>query len=236
MDHATLSDVLTASFELDAPPVAVRRLSEPPADVAREPRAPSACTFWRRAESEVFFADAEAHYGCPIGAMVMGFELPEPVSDDLMGVVGAMQSCGYLAEGEAQRIPTFPGGHGGVLYGPLARFPVEPEVVLLWLRPAHAMLYAEAVGAVRWVGTQAGPMLGRPACAALAAAGNGDDAALSLGCTGMRTFTEISGDRLLAAVSGDRLATLGEEVTATLAANAAMQAAYDERKARALAL
>ena len=34
---------------------------------------------WRRAEAGVFFAPAVRHYHCAVGAMTMGFDLPEQV-------------------------------------------------------------------------------------------------------------------------------------------------------------
>ena len=232
MHNREISELLTDELSLRIPPVALRRTDHPPPGVPREELQPSACTFWRKAESGVFFADADSHFGCPIGAMVMGFDLSEPVSDDLMRVVSAMGSCGYIDKGEPPLIPTFPQGHAGILYGPLAQFPGDPEVVLMWLAPSQAMLYAEAAGVVRWTGRAPAATFGRPACAALAAALSGDDVALSLGCIGMRTFTEISSDQLLAAVPGDRLEQLADSVLMTVKANAAMRSAYQERKAR----
>ncbi|MDA0167670.1 DUF169 domain-containing protein [Solirubrobacter taibaiensis] len=232
MDLAALSEGLKSGLRLESPPVALCTMDEPPAGVALEGLAPSACTFWRRAEKGVFFVDADGHYGCPIGAMVMGFPLPDPVAEDLAQIVTAMGSCGYMADGEAQQIPTLSHSRRGILYGPLDEFPVEPEVVLIWLSPLQAMLYAESVGSVRWVGSDSTSLFGRPACAALAAARRDDGAALSLGCTGMRAFTEIGDDRLLAAVSGTRLQTLARELSETVRANVTMRGAYEQRKAR----
>ena len=232
MDLVALSETFSSGLELEAPPIAIRAMMEPPAGVARAGLAPSACTFWRAAEESVLFASADDHYGCPIGAMVMGFDLPDPVARDLEGIVTAMGTCGYLEEGEAQRIPTLNRGHRGILYGPLAEFPVEPDVVLMWLRPSQAMLYAESAGSVQWMGSEAAPFFGRPACAALAAAMRDDAAALSLGCTGMRTFTQIGGDRLLAAIAGSRLEAFADELATTLRANATMRGAYESRRER----
>lgn len=53
---------------------------------------------------------------------------------------------------------------------------------------------------------------------------------LSLGCMGMRTFTEISEDRLLAVLPGDRAKEFSDALEQTLTANSAMQDFYEERK------
>lgn len=235
MDCTALSQLFTTELRLESPPIAMGRVDEPPRGVPSKGLAPSACTFWREAETSVFFASAEAHHGCPIGAMVLGFDLPEPVADDLQQTVAKMGSVGYVEADEAQRIPTFSSGHRGMLYGPLAEFPLEPEVVLMWLTPAQAMLYAEAAGSVRWTGDTPARFFGRPACAALPASVGGNGAALSLGCTGMRTFTEVGGDRLLAALSGGRIQSLADDLVMTVEANSAMRSAYEERKARVTA-
>jgi uncharacterized protein (DUF169 family) len=55
--------------------------------------------------------------------------------------------------------------------------------------------------------------------------------ALSFGCTGMRTFTGVREDRLLAALPGHRAGELAEALAAAKRANATMLAYYEERKA-----
>lgn len=78
-----------------------------------EQAVPSACKFWRQAETELFFAPVELHYNCPVGSMVMGF------------------MCGYICAEEPAGIPTVKHAKAGILYGPLSEFRVDSEVVLL---------------------------------------------------------------------------------------------------------
>jgi len=122
-----------------------------------------------------------------------------------------------------------PKGHVAMLYG-LLDFLIDPDAIVLWLTPAQAMLYGEAAGLVRWISAAADPVLGRPACAALCAATVRGHATLSLGFTSMRTFTEITGDRLLVAVPASRLEQLADDLQRTLAANTVMRRACEERK------
>jgi uncharacterized protein (DUF169 family) len=163
--------------------------------------------------------------------MVMGFELSDETTQQLMQAAELMIGCGYLAADEVPNIPAMQGSPSGIVYGPLREFPQTPDTVLVWLSPREAMRFAEAAGSCNWTGGQPVGVLGRPACAALPMAQRTDAATLSLGCAGMRTFTEISNDRLLGAIPGDILDTFVDALARTLDANAAMQRYYDGRKA-----
>jgi uncharacterized protein (DUF169 family) len=234
MHDAHVVEDLVSALQLDMPPIGVAFVAEPPAGVPMADRdAPSACTFWRRAEQGVFYAPAGAHFNCAVGAVVMGFELPEDKQRELMSLVEGMVGCGYLQADEAARIPSVPGRPAGIVYGPLADMPVPADVVVLWLSPRQAMLWAEAAGSCAWTEapSPSSRLLGRPACAALPMALSSDTATVSLGCAGMRTFTEISQDRLLATVPGKSLPDAAAALGRTMEANAAMQRFYDERKA-----
>jgi uncharacterized protein (DUF169 family) len=117
------------------------------------------------------------------------------------------------------------------VYGPLERFPIDPAFVVMWLTPRQGMLLAEASGTTYW--THGGPsgMLGRPACAALPTAAARGAATVSFGCIGMRTFTEIADDRLLAVIPGREAPVVATALAATLEANRTMQAFYESRRA-----
>ena len=201
MNKIEVAKALQDSLGIHFPPVALARVAEQPNGITEcKDTVPSACTFWRRAEKEVFFAGQNAHMGCPIGAMVMGFELTPEKSRELAALVGDMCAVAYLEEEEVEHIPSFVGTRTGVVYGPLARFPLDPEVIIVWATSRQAMLLDEAVGVSRWTGESAA-VLGRPSCAALPASADGQTASLSLGCVGMRTFTEVPDTHSLIAIS-----------------------------------
>jgi uncharacterized protein (DUF169 family) len=230
-DYADLAARLQTGLELDFPPVALTRVSAAPEGIAVATAAvPSACTFWRRAELGVFFAGAQSHMACPIGAMVMGFELDEAKSAELMSLVGEMCAIAYLDEAEVAQIPHFDPPTGGVVYGPLADFPLTPDAVLIWTTPRQAMLLEESLGTTQWHGI-GGSILGRPACAALPRAVADGSATLSVGCAGMRTFTEIPDAYTLSAIPEAQLGSLEQALETTLEANTRMLAAYREMKA-----
>ncbi len=136
MDYGTLARLLQQSLDLQYPPVAMTRTEARPDTVDASTEAvPSACTFWRRAETSVFYAGADAHMGCPIGAMVMGFELSEAKNGELMDLVGGMCEINCLKPEEVELIPKFDSTRTGAVYEPLADFPFEPDVVLVWTTP-----------------------------------------------------------------------------------------------------
>jgi uncharacterized protein (DUF169 family) len=232
MSPSDKADKISSAFALDTPPVALAFVAEPPEGVATTERVvPSSCAFWREAEQGVFYASAEQHANCPVGAMVMGFELPAALQEQLGGLVGMMCDCGYLSPEEAASIPSVGRGSAGIVYGPLADFPVTADVVLMWLTPVQAMLFGEATGGASW-STPPAAVTGRPACAALPLAMANGSPSLSLGCMGMRTFTDIADDRLLAAIPGSKVDELVEALDATLAANEQMRSFYQESKRR----
>lgn len=231
MDHATTAQRLSALLSLKRPPVALAFTDQPAQDVPLATKTvPSSCTFWRQAEQGVFYAAAGQHFNCPVGSMVMGFELPAEVGEQLGGLVQSMCDASYLSMEEAAKIPSVGRGSAGIVYGPLDEFPLAPDVVLMWVNAGQAMLYTEAAGRAAWTSS---PMevSGRPGCAAIPLALHSNQPGMSLGCAGMRTFTEIGDDETLAAVPGDALPGFIEALATTIEANAKMRDFYSAHKA-----
>jgi uncharacterized protein (DUF169 family) len=229
-----MATALTATLGLDTTPIALALADAPPAGVPTfEGTVPSACTFWRRAESAVFYATAAQHFRCPVGAMVMGFKMPDDVQAELMGLVGVMVERGYLGADEPPRIPTLPRNSAGVVYGPLQEFPIEPDAIMLWLTPRQAMLMSEAGGGCNWTGSTPAATLGRPACAAIPMAVSRAAVTTSLGCIGMRTYTEIADDHMLAVVPASAVPQLAATLDDIVAVNRAMAEFHEARKAGA---
>lgn len=232
MSFADVSDRLTRALGLDLPPVALAFLDAPPPGVAVDDAlAPSACSFWRRAEAQTVYAPAKAHYHCQIGAHVMGFDLPAQVGDELGAVIGQVVGNGYIGAEEPANLPRLAEPRAGILYGPLAGFPVPPDAVLLWLTPAQAMVWSEASGGAAWGAGVPSAAFGRPACAAVPASLDADRPVLSLGCIGMRTFTAVPADRMLAVAPGAGIAAVAEAVAAAAELNVGMRGYYEGRLA-----
>ena len=204
ISYAKIATLLKQELHLPSVPVALAYLAEPPTDIPTwsGPIVPSGCTFWRRAERSVFFATAEQHMNCPIGAVTSGFRLTESAKEDLASLSKQMLACDYLAPEEPEQLPKVPGQPTGVLYGPLAEFPRTPDLILLWVNARAAMLLMECLGNVRWDREAgAGLLFGRPSCAALPMALEGARSVFSVGCAGMRTFTGVADNHLLAVLA-----------------------------------
>lgn len=232
MSHRTVAEEISTQLDLANPVVALSFVDAVPAGIPIfDGEVPASCSLWRKAETEVFYAPAEKHFNCPVGALTMGFELPATVQQQLGDFVEKMCGCNYLADDEAGHIPSVKKPKVGIVYGPLRDFPLEPDLALIWLRPSQAMVANEAVGSAAW-NADALPVLGRPACAALPVAFDQGHATISLGCMGMRTFTEISDDRALAVIPGQRLGEFARSLATIQAANAEMQDFYQAHKAR----
>lgn len=192
----------------------------------------SSCAFWRRAEQEVFYATAEAHRGCAVGAHVMGLPLSAETREELGGSVALMSGLGYLRGDEVANIPQVRAAGAGVIYGPLADFPLQADCVLVWVEPAQAMLLSEALQTTAW-SASAPPratLMGRPACGAMAQAINDGRESFSLGCAGMRAFTEVAPALALFVIPGEAIPGLSDRLAGSLASNEAMLEHYRAKK------
>lgn len=233
MSRPELATALSELLGLEQPPVAMSMVDAPPEGLAGADRAvPSSCTFWREAEKGVFYASAAQHFNCPVGSHVMGFDLPAEVQEQLGGFVQSMCDAQYLDMAEVAKIPAMTKKGAGVVYGPLVDFPVEPDVVLMWLTPSQAMVFNEATGNASWTAAAPPTVSGRPGCTAIPLAMVSDEPKMALGCIGMRTFTGIADDRLLVTVPGDKLDELTATLQTTVTANAGMQSFYEAHKAQ----
>ena len=230
--HAALSSLLVDTLELSIPPVALRFVPQPPRGLRRfDGEVPSACSFWRLAEQGMFYADAPAHFNCLIGAHTMGLPMPDEKGSELMELIAQMGQAQYFDAAEVPYVPTVSGVKSGIVYGPLALFEAAPDAVLVWLTPYQSMLLQEAAGTARW-SEQAGiPTFGRPSCAAIPVALDRGVATQSLGCMGMRVFTEIAQDRLLGVLPQQLLGELPEALERIANANQQMGQRYRGQKA-----
>jgi uncharacterized protein (DUF169 family) len=232
MNHAEIAAGISSRLQLTSPLIGVSFVEQPPIGMATfEGEVPSACTFWRKAEAGVFYVPAEKHFNCPIGAMTMGFDMPGEVRQQLMGIVEMMTGAGYISADEVANIPSVKRKKSGIVYGPLNSLPMQPDLVLMWLTPRQAMIYSEASGNCRWMEMMPAA-LGRPSCGALPVALEKSQPALSLGCLGMRIFTEVAEDQLLGVIPGNGIENFFQALIAKGQANQAMGEFYTAHKAR----
>ena len=87
------------TLDLRHQPVGLTFVNQPPEDVpVLTEIVPSACAMWTLAETAQFFAPASSHYHCPLGAMVMGFDLPSEQMALLQDELGMMCGINYVRE------------------------------------------------------------------------------------------------------------------------------------------
>ena len=224
-----IASLLKETLGLQRIPIGLSFTHEAPKDIPRlDELVPSACAMWTLAETKLFFAPASSHYHCPLGAMVMGFDLPDEQTALLQDELGMMCGVNYVREEELPQVPKIAEPSVGIIYGPLSQFSSHPDLVLLWLSPKQSMMMRESCGSINWSNTPQG-LFGRPGCASLAYAATQKQPGQSLGCVGMRINTEINDDLMLMAVPKESIDSLSVNLPALAKAHNVMEAHYLRR-------
>jgi len=228
-DYQRLEKLFMNNLDLQQPPVAVAFLAaELPGIPKFEGVQPSGCSFWKMAaEGRVFSTDAHDHYNCPIGSYTHNIALPPDREKELGDTLEFMGSIGYLKMEEVPEIPRLPQTPACVVYAPLGKTPVDPDVVLFWGPPGRVMILQEA--AIRAGVPAQFTTLPRPTCMVLPAAlAHGTTA--STGCVGNRVYTGLGDSDLYVAVPGKDVARIAEETTVVRTANATLMQYHQDRK------
>ena len=201
-------DPITVTFR-DSPPSGIRRVASP---------APAGCSYWKlAADGEVFYTTSEDHLNCPIGAYTHGADLAPVTQQQLTATLETMVGLRYLKMEEVPGIPRRTHPLRFVVYAPLSKTDWIPDVVLVRGNARQIMIVVEAAQ-VRTLLSPASVM-GRPACAVIAAAMDAGKAVTSLGCIGNRVYTELGDAEFYVAVPGSILVDVAEELQTMVSAN-----------------
>jgi len=213
-----IAQTLTESLRLTQPPVAVCLTESVPAGVEDwTGHSPAGCRFWQEATTKVFATAAADHALCSIGMHTHHLDMSPASAADLGEALKVFADLTYVRPEDIAAIPVLSSQPKHVIYGPLAQFPVTPDVVLLFVRPDQTLILSEASQQV-----EGGlpPAMGRPACAIIPQARNTGRSALSLGCCGARAYLDILADDVaLYAIPGPSLGAFAERVAALAKAN-----------------
>ena len=231
MNHQQQARPLIDSLELALPPIAVAIVDAVPHGVSDfDGAVPAGCVFWQEAARRTFATSAAHHALCSIGIHTLNLSrAPASQPEELRTALEAMMGLDYVREEEVAAIPVLRGKAEHVLYGPLADFPVEPDVVLLFADARQGLVLSEAIARVDG---GVPPAMGRPACAALPQALNHGVATMSLGCCGARAYLDaLSDDTALWALPGSRLDQYCEQITAFASANRTLAMFHERRRA-----
>jgi uncharacterized protein (DUF169 family) len=218
-DYAALEHLFIERLGLERRPIAISFPDSAPSGVTAFSGAePAGCGFWRLAAGgQTFYTKPEDHYNCPIGSYTHNMPLPAERQPELDRTLGLMADIGYLRWEEVPGIARLKSTPAAVVYSPLSKTPLDPDVVLFAGRPRSMMLLQEA--ALRAGVAAVQPLLARPTCMALPAALAGGTVA-SNGCIGKRVYTEIGDDEMYVVVPGSDVFRVAAEVETIAAANA----------------
>jgi uncharacterized protein (DUF169 family) len=216
--RSEISNVLIQNLHLTQPPVAVCLTDHIPAGVEEwTGHAPAGCRFWQEAQSRVFATSAKDHGLCSIGQYTHNLEMSARSGADLQTALKVFGDLGYVNEQDLAMIPVLASKPAYVIYGPLAQVPVDPDVVLLFVRADQALILSEASQQVE---NGLPPAMGRPACAIIPQASNSGRSALSLGCCGALAYLDVLSDAVaLYAIPGATLNAFAERIAVLANAN-----------------
>jgi uncharacterized protein (DUF169 family) len=180
-------------------------------------RSPAGCRFWQEAANRMFATSAGDHDLCSIGMHTHNLEMTPAAAKDLGDALKVFAQLSYVRDEDVAAIPVLASKPKHVIYGPLAEIPVDPDVVLLFVRADQTLILSEASQQLEG---GAPPAMGRPACAVIPQARNTGRTALSLGCCGARAYLDVlTDDVALYAVPGAILSAFAERVAALAEAN-----------------
>jgi uncharacterized protein (DUF169 family) len=229
MNNPELRDSLQHLLGSTAEPVAISFFDSAPAGVERiGSAAPAGCAYWKiAADGEVFYTIGEDHLNCPIGAYTHGVELGADTQGQLEGMIHKMVGIKYLRMEEVAGIPKRREPLRFVYYAPLSKAQGVPDVVLLRGNPRQMMLVVEAASATNSMSSL--PVMGRPACAVIAASIETGGAATSLGCIGNRVYTQLPDGEFYVAVPGPALDNMVEALRSIVTANSELEQYHRSR-------
>lgn len=227
--YAQLSEKLTAALSLNQPPVAISFTDDLSAGVST-PASPVAagCRFWQDAATATFVTVAEDHNNCAIGVHTHNLE-PSPAQQaDLMNALKVFGDLGYVRPEDLPLIPVLDSRSKYVVYSPLDKTSLPPDVVLLFVSSNQTLVLSEAVQQVE---NDNPPAMGRPACAVIPQVINTGRAALSLGCCGARAYLDVlTDDVAVFAIPGARIDAYVERIIALSKANQVLSRFHHMRR------
>ena len=229
-NYRKLADDLMHFLDLSLPPIAISFSDRIPAGVISFAGAvPAGCVFWQLAATRTFVTATKDHELCSIGIHTHHMARPSRTYQrELKQTLKAMSGLDYVREDEVAAIPVVQREVKQVIYGPLADFPLDPEVVLLFAHAQQGLILSEAVGRVD-KGTP--PAMGRPACAVVPQVLNHGYAAMSLGCCGARVYLDAVSDSIaMWAFPGSKLAEYCEQIAVFARANTTLTTFHARRR------
>jgi uncharacterized protein (DUF169 family) len=229
-NYRKMADDLMHFLDLTLPLIAMSFSDRVPAGVTSfDGVVPAGCVFWQLAATRTFVTSTKDHELCSIGMHTHHMAQASPSHQgELKQALEAMSGLDYVREEEVAAIPVVQPEVKQVIYGPLADFPLDPEVVLLFAHARQGLILSEAAGRVD---KGVPPAMGRPACAVIPQVLNQGNAALSLGCCGARAYLDALSDSVsMWAFPGTKLDQYCEQIAVLARANKTLTAFHTRRR------
>jgi uncharacterized protein (DUF169 family) len=220
-DYRALARALAAAVPTRIPPIAVCLTDQPPPGVPRfSGRVPAGCRFWEEAARGAFTTAPADHDLCAIGTFTHNLAVTPAHETERRAALAVFARLGYVRPEDIPQIPVLETRPRHVVYAPLAETPLPPDVVLLFVGAAAALVLSEASQSLE---SGFPPAMGRPACAVVPQVANSGRSALSLGCCGARAYLDaLADDVALYAIPGGRLAEYVDRLGQLAAANSTL--------------
>jgi uncharacterized protein (DUF169 family) len=216
--YASISARLTDALNLGQPPVGICFTANVPAGVHHFDRqVPAGCRFWQEALEDVFATSGADHNLCAIGVHTHHLQPSPEQQTDLQDALMVFAELGYVRPQDIPLIPVLDKSPQHVIYGPLAKLPIAPDLVLLFVHANQTMILSEATQQIE---ASNPPAMGRPACAVVPQVMNTGRAALSLGCCGARAYLDVLVNELAVfAIPGSKLDLYADRIETLSKAN-----------------
>ena len=224
------ADDLMHFLNLSLPPIAISFSDCIPAGVTTfDGVVPAGCVFWQLAATRTFVTSAKDHELCSIGVHTHHMaQASASHQDELKQALEVMSGLDYVRAEEVAAIPVVQREVRHVIYGPLADFPLDPEVVLLFAHARQGLILSEAAARVD---KGMPPAMGRPACAVVPQVLNQGSAAMSLGCCGARAYLDALSDNVsMWAFPGGKLDQYCEQIAVLARANQTLTTFHTRRR------
>jgi uncharacterized protein (DUF169 family) len=214
-NYADIDRSLRDLLGLSVAPIAITFAEQQPAGIApfggrmpaptpdgRTGAVSAGCVFWMRGIEREFFTTAADHGNCSVGSHTHGFKsLPEAAAKADVQTLLAVE---WVSEKAAMGLPTVSKKPESVVYGPLGKTSIDPDIVFLRLNGKQLMFLNDACPELRFEG--------KPQCHIIPIAKEQQQIAVSSGCMLSRARTGMSNNEVTCAIPAGRLS----EVIASL--------------------
>lgn len=193
-----------------------------PNPAGRTGSVPAGCVFWIEALAGPIATRAADHANCSVGSFTHGLlSLAEAAAKD---DVAAVLEAGWVDEAAVASLPHVSARPARIVYAPLARMPIAPDVVLLRITGLGLMTLRDAFPTLR--------IEGKPQCHVVAIAKETGAPAASVGCALSRARTGMKAEEMTCALPGAGLAETVARIEAALELDRAMAryASHDARR------